>query len=202
MTTKIKCPWCARSFKSEQLAAHAQRLHGRSSAELSAQDPQPVAAVSRRRRERAVEGQGGLEWGDGEEEGLGRESGADSRPRVLVTGGRDCPDACALLWPVLDELRPSVLVAGGARLMKRIGADEAARVWGEQRSDCITLVVPAAWKSDLKFGAGPARNRWMLDECRPTIVVALPGGRGTEGMVALAEKAGVPVRRIGGGSDE
>ena len=41
--------------------------------------------------------------------------------------------------------------------------------------------------------AGPIRNQRMLDEGKPDLVVAFPGGTGTAGMVALACKAGVRV---------
>ncbi len=37
------------------------------------------------------------------------------------------------------------------------------------------------------------RNQQMLDEAKPDMVLAFPGGRGTDDMVSRAEKAGVPV---------
>lgn len=45
--------------------------------------------------------------------------------------------------------------------------------------------------------AGPIRNQHMLDIGKPDVVLAFPGGRGTEDMIRRAEKAGVPVKRIG-----
>lgn len=42
--------------------------------------------------------------------------------------------------------------------------------------------------------AGPIRNQRMLDEGKPDLVVAFPGGRGTADMVRRAKAAGVPVR--------
>lgn len=50
-----------------------------------------------------------------------------------------------------------------------------------------------------KYGksAGPIRNQTMLDDGKPDLVLAFPGGRGTADMVAKAEKHGIPVRRIG-----
>jgi hypothetical protein len=53
----------------------------------------------------------------------------------------------------------------------------------------------AAWHEHGR-GAGPIRNRQMLEEGRPDLVVAFPGGHGTAGMIKLALKAGVPVEMI------
>jgi hypothetical protein len=36
----------------------------------------------------------------------------------------------------------------------------------------------------------------MLNEGRPDLVVAFPGGKGTAGMMALARKADVPVIKL------
>jgi hypothetical protein len=41
--------------------------------------------------------------------------------------------------------------------------------------------------------AGPIRNQRMLDEVKPELVVAFPGGRGTADMVRRAREAGVNV---------
>jgi predicted Rossmann-fold nucleotide-binding protein len=40
------------------------------------------------------------------------------------------------------------------------------------------------------------RNRQMLTEGRPDLVVAFPGGKGTANMVALARKAGVEIVEV------
>jgi UDP-N-acetylmuramoylalanine-D-glutamate ligase len=37
----------------------------------------------------------------------------------------------------------------------------------------------------------------MLNNGKPDLVVAFPGGRGTENMVKQAEAAGVPVKKVG-----
>jgi ABC-type Fe3+-hydroxamate transport system substrate-binding protein len=36
----------------------------------------------------------------------------------------------------------------------------------------------------------------MIEEGKPDLVVAFPGGRGTADMVAKAEAAGIPVQRV------
>jgi UDP-N-acetylmuramoylalanine-D-glutamate ligase len=38
----------------------------------------------------------------------------------------------------------------------------------------------------------------MLNDHRPDMVVAFPGGRGTANMIALAKSAGVEVIEVGG----
>jgi len=40
------------------------------------------------------------------------------------------------------------------------------------------------------------RNQQMLDESRPDLIVAFPGGRGTKDMVDRATKAGVKVVKV------
>lgn len=54
---------------------------------------------------------------------------------------------------------------------------------------------PADWKTHGK-AAGPIRNQQMLDEGKPDLVIAFPGGNGTADMVRRARKAGVEVREI------
>lgn len=54
---------------------------------------------------------------------------------------------------------------------------------------------PANWKKHGK-AAGPIRNQHMLDEGKPDLVIAFPGGRGTADMVARARKAGVKVVEV------
>ena len=56
-------------------------------------------------------------------------------------------------------------------------------------------VFMANW-SELGRKAGPIRNQQMLDEGRPTLVVAFPGGRGTTDMVRQAKAAGVEVIEV------
>ncbi len=110
---------------------------------------------------------------------------------VLVTGGRDFDDR-ALVDRVLDELKPSLVVHGGAR-----GADRLARFWA-RANGVRQRIHNAKWE---RFGraAGPLRNQAMLDEqaaCGEPIalVVAFPGGKGTADMVRRARSAGIAVR--------
>ena len=111
--------------------------------------------------------------------------------KVLVCGGRDYSDK-AFLWNVLDGLGPpkvSAIISGMAR-----GADTMAAEWA-MRFGFPLHKFPADWQAH-DFAAGPIRNQQMLDEGKPDLVVAFPGGRGTADMVRRARKAGVPVREI------
>jgi len=83
----------------------------------------------------------------------------------------------------------TVIIQGGAK-----GADECARRWANEHSvGCETY--HADWK---KYGkaAGPIRNRKMLDLGNPDLVIAFPGGNGTQNMVALARQNYIEVKEI------
>lgn len=108
--------------------------------------------------------------------------------RVLVCGGRDYSDG-ETFARVIHSLPVETIIHGGAR-----GADYMAHVtavmegWEE-------LEFPADWETHGK-AAGPIRNQQMIDEGKPDLVVAFPGGRGTADMVRRAHRAGIPVREI------
>lgn len=109
--------------------------------------------------------------------------------RLLVCGGRGYRGPVSRVLDEMDETEEiSVLISGGAS-----GADKLALAWALHHGR-EAEVFPADWG---KYGkrAGPIRNQRMLDEGRPDLVLAFPGGHGTEDMVEKAERAGVPVRR-------
>ena len=104
------------------------------------------------------------------------------RTRYLICGGRDFDD-----WPMLDRalrqliLHPTIatIIQGEAR-----GADKLAAVWAvEHRAQVESY--PADWSTHGR-SAGPIRNRQMLDEGKPDVVIAFPGGRGTANMIEQA----------------
>ncbi len=115
--------------------------------------------------------------------------------KVLVTGSRD--------WD--DEYPIDVIVAGLSCLLgganeelelihgdcKR-GADAMADTW---RDVVDVTPFPADWDR-FKKGAGPIRNRQMLDE-EPDLVVAfnddLANSKGTKDCVEEARRRGIPV---------
>ena len=121
--------------------------------------------------------------------------------RVLVCGGRGYDSADVWNWLerfLRDEIESnlgrgawpiSVLMHGGAK-----GADEGAGKWAESE-DLKSIVFKADWK---KYGksAGPRRNSIMLRDGKPDIVIAFPGGKGTEDMVNKAHGESVPVIRV------
>lgn len=124
--------------------------------------------------------------------------------RILVCGGREFDDYWTvknILGKVIMDFRADdtstkiILIEGGAK-----GADFLAKVYfleGIRHGDCNWSVesYPADWK---KYGsrAGPIRNQQMLDEGKPDLVVAFPGGSGTKDMIARAKKSGVEVLEV------
>lgn len=112
--------------------------------------------------------------------------------RVLVCGGRDFSDteyAYKTLDALDDEYGIDVIIEGDAR-----GADRIAGFWARKhRID--NLKFRANWDK-YKNAAGPIRNQQMLDEGKPDLVVAFPGGTGTADMIRRAKKAGVEVIQV------
>jgi hypothetical protein len=74
------------------------------------------------------------------------------------------------------------------------GADSLASIWAKAFAHKVES-YPADWAKYSKR-AGYIRNTQMLNEGKPDLVVAFPGGKGTQMMINLAEAAGVPVVRI------
>ena len=117
--------------------------------------------------------------------------------KILVCGGRNYLDYLTL-QKTLDNLVNGVdpdlvtIIQGGAK-----GADYLAKVyaycWGWGGLNCKEY--PADWK---KYGkaAGAIRNQQMLDEGKPDLVVAFPGGVGTADMVERAKKGGIEVVEV------
>ena len=124
-------------------------------------------------------------------------------PRILVCGGRDFDDL-DLVDDVLENLcrdrgwitepNPAwspkcVIIHGGAR-----GADTLGGVWAKKHGlPCEEFVAD---RQGLGRKAGPIRNQRMIDEGKPDLVVAFPGGRGTADMVRRARAAGIEVIEV------
>lgn len=132
----------------------------------------------------------------------------ESQFRVLVTGDRHwghCPKTGAtdgqikkanqqagVIVKYLDRLKAKYgdklfIIEGGAQ-----GADTCARMWAISRSVPFKT-YPAEW-SRFGRGAGPIRNKQMLQEGTPHLIVAfhafIPNSRGTKDMVRQAREAG------------
>lgn len=105
--------------------------------------------------------------------------------RVLVCGGRYYNDYTRLS-NTLRDYDIDVLIHGAAS-----GADSLADFYGKN-DNLIIQRYPADWK---KYGrsAGYKRNAQMLEEGKPDLVIAFPGGKGTAMMIDIARKAGVEV---------
>jgi hypothetical protein len=117
--------------------------------------------------------------------------------RLLVCGGRNFADVNAIeaaLETIHEKTPITLLIHGGAR-----GADKLASEWAK-RNNVEVKEFPANWE---RFGpsAGPIRNKQMLVEGKPDVVVAMPGGPGTTDMVKQARAHGVKVIVPGVGLD-
>lgn len=114
--------------------------------------------------------------------------------KVLVCGGRDFDDYNQV-HDVLGRIHHgpqgpvAFVIQGGAR-----GADSLGRQWAEDH-DVNGGEWPPDWERHGKR-AGPIRNQLMIDEGKPDLVVAFPGGTGTADMVRRARKAGVEVVEV------
>lgn len=109
--------------------------------------------------------------------------------KVVVTGGRYYSDS-VMVFDVLDFLRPDILFQGGAN-----GADLLAKEWAGD-FDCEVVTVEANWDKHGK-AAGPIRNGEMLDKAgSDAIVIAFPGGKGTENCIKQAKERNMIVLRV------
>ena len=108
--------------------------------------------------------------------------------RILVCGGRDYKDRNKVK-EVLSAYTPDCIIQGGA-----LGADRLAYFYSVDHG-ITDVTFPAEWE---KYGkkAGYIRNVQMLEEGKPDLVIAFPGGKGTAMMIKIAKEAGVPVMEI------
>jgi hypothetical protein len=109
--------------------------------------------------------------------------------RVLVCGGRDYENR-TMVYHWLDSMHSRIcitqIIEGGAK-----GADRLALDWAILRGVEVHTFC-ADWDIHGK-AAGHIRNQKMLDDGKPDMVIAFPGGAGTANMIRLARKAGIPV---------
>jgi hypothetical protein len=112
--------------------------------------------------------------------------------RILVCGGRDFNDALTLgswLGGINKQRGIATLIEGGAR-----GADWMARKFAEWQGIPVET-YEADWTKHGR-AAGPIRNRRMIEEGKPDLVVAFKGGKGTANMVEQARRCGIEVLEI------
>lgn len=116
--------------------------------------------------------------------------------KILVCGGREYNNRDHI-YAELDGLTTvgdiTHLIHGNST-----GADLIAHEWARSRG-VQPVACAANWTWFRALGrpkaAGPARNKAML-ALGPDLVVAFPGGRGTESMIGLAREAGIPVELL------
>lgn len=137
--------------------------------------------------------------------------------RVLVCGGRDYQDRDRvfselnkLCGDISDEhplgTIPLHIIHGGCPTGTDLFADEYAVVhWcglSTYEPDWNNISHPDAVVRRRLDGslydakAGPRRNQRMIDDGKPDLVVAFPGGRGTADMVRRARAANIAVLEI------
>jgi hypothetical protein len=120
--------------------------------------------------------------------------------RVLICGGRDYDDRTYFFHfmdRVLETIRGTgenpkrdvVIIHGAAR-----GADSLADDYGRERGLRV-IHYPADWETHGR-SAGPIRNKLMLTDGQPHVIIAFKGGHGTADMIRQGKKAGVPVYEV------
>lgn len=120
--------------------------------------------------------------------------------RILICGGRNYDDRTYFyhfMDRVIEKIRGTgesqkrdvVIIHGAAR-----GADSLADDYGRERGLRV-IRYPADWETHGR-SAGAIRNKLMLTDGDPHVIVAFKGGRGTQNMIQQGKKAGVPVYEV------
>ena len=110
---------------------------------------------------------------------------------VLVCGGRNYANQSKVhgyLSRLHREKKIEAIVQGGAT-----GADNHARQWAKFNNVKVITYFPDWDKGPY---AGFLRNQMMLEEECPDLVVAFPGGHGTDDMVTRAKRGGFKLEII------
>ena len=108
--------------------------------------------------------------------------------RIIVTGGRDYSNY-TMISHILEMLSVSCVVHGDCT-----GVDTLCKEYAIENGLTHVPYKPD-WKTHGKAG-GPIRNRKMLSENQGCLVVAFPGGRGTEDCIRQARSLGMVVMRV------
>ena len=110
--------------------------------------------------------------------------------RVAVVGSRFFTDydyMKSILDGINDRNGISVIISGGAR-----GADSLGERYA--RENGIEFVLFAAdWDKHGK-AAGPIRNKQLIEEGKPDLVVAFNPGKGTRNTISHAEQNNIELR--------
>lgn len=116
--------------------------------------------------------------------------------RILICGGRQYSGYlhfASVMAKLEAEHGPfEAVIHGGAK-----GTDWCAHLWANSPAGKrAEIEFRADWTKNGK-AAGPIRNQQMIDEGKPDLVVAFPGGRGTADMVRRAKSSGINTIEIG-----
>lgn len=114
--------------------------------------------------------------------------------RLLICGDRYWKDYYSIL-DLVEIYFPDVIIEGEQR-----GADILARE-AAKSLDIPYEGYEANWKR-YHYGAGPIRNKQMIEEGKPDLVIAfhsdITESKGTGNMLCQAEDAGIPYAVIEG----
>jgi len=126
------------------------------------------------------------------------------RSIALVCGGRDyqrSPDFIQGMHSAIQHFGYKAVISGSRNppgltlpdIHSAFGVDDMAMAYARDYH-LPARNFPADWD---RFGnaAGPIRNKRMLDEGKPDMILAFPGGRGTRNMIEKGLAAGIPVHR-------
>lgn len=123
--------------------------------------------------------------------------------KILICGGRNLNEGevANYLAIMLAYVRITKIIHGNAP-----GADKGGERFAKAYSipfevfqadwgnlEAIPCKVKQGKQGPYNALAGFNRNKQMLDEGKPDLVVAFPGGPGTRNMILQSEKANVPV---------
>lgn len=108
--------------------------------------------------------------------------------RVIFCGSR-VYDNIEMIRAVFEAVKPTLVITGGCTGADAL-CDQVAKELGIDR-----VIYPANWIK-LDKAAGPARNARMLLDSRPDLVVAFPGGAGTDDMIKKATDLDIPIKRV------
>lgn len=120
-----------------------------------------------------------------------------SSKRVIICGSRDWNNIDIITNWIRDNLSPGdILIHGGCRGADRI-ANNIAKAYGD---DYFTIIqYNANWRRYGR-GAGPIRNRQMLIDGNPDLVVGftndIENSKGTKNMIEQAHKHNIPTMII------
>lgn len=113
--------------------------------------------------------------------------------KVLITGDRNWKDRLKIKQRLRRLSSNTIIIEGGAR-----GADLLARSVAEELGFEVRTYL-ANWK-EYHRAAGPIRNKLMLEEGDPDLVIAfhddIENSKGTKNMMEISKKAGKPVELV------